>query len=149
MSTLEKKLYQEVEVKSNKRPTPPTASRAYRGISTANPDNTSFSLYDIALIKQDIINHFHIRVGEKLENPEFGTIIWDVLFEPMTDSLREAIANNVTDIINYDPRVQVEQVIVDTYESGILIECTLTYLPYNISESMRLKFDEDNAIMSE
>jgi phage baseplate assembly protein W len=149
MSTLEKKLYQEVEVKSNKRPTPPTTSRAYRGISTANPENTSFSLYDIALIKQDIINHFHIRVGEKLENPEFGTIIWDVLFEPMTDSLREAIANNVTDIINYDPRVQVEQVIVDTYESGILIECTLTYLPYSISESMRLKFDEDNAIMSE
>jgi phage baseplate assembly protein W len=149
MSTLEKKLYQEVEVKSNKRPSPPTTSRAYRGISTVNPENTSFNLYDIALIKQDIINHFHIRVGEKLENPEFGTIIWDVLFEPMTDSLREAIANNVTEIINYDPRVQVEQVTVDTYESGILIECTLTYLPYSISESMRLKFDEDNAIMSE
>lgn len=149
MSTLEKKLYQEVEVKSNKRPSPPTTSRAYRGISTVNVENTSFNLYDIALIKQDIINHFHIRVGEKLENPEFGTIIWDVLFEPMTDQLREAIANNVTDIINYDPRVQVDQVIVDTYESGILIECTLTYLPYSISESMRLKFDEDNAIMSE
>jgi phage baseplate assembly protein W len=64
----------------------------------------------------------------------------------MTDALRDAIANNVTQVINYDPRVQVEQVTVDTYESGILIECTLTYLPYNISESMRLKFDEDNAI---
>lgn len=149
MSTLEKKLYKEIEVKSNKRPSPPTSSRAYRGVSTVNPENTSFNLYDIALIKQDIINHFHIRVGEKLENPEFGTIIWDVLFEPMTDQLKEAIANNVTDIINYDPRVQVEQVLVDTYESGILIECTLTYLPYSISESMRLKFDEDNAIMSE
>ena len=70
----------------------------------------------------------------------------ELLFEPMTDALRDAIANNVTDLINYDPRVQVEQVTVDTYESGILIECTLTYLPYNISESMRLKFDEDNAI---
>jgi hypothetical protein len=67
----------------------------------------------------------------------------------MTEQLREAIANNVTEIINYDPRVQVDGVTVDTYESGIMIECQLTYLPYNISESMRLKFDEDNAIMSQ
>jgi len=148
MSTQEKKLYKDVTVKSNKRPQPQVQSRAYRGISTTNPENTSFNLYDIALIKQDIINHFHIRVGERLENPEFGTIIWDVIFEPMTDGLRDAIASNVTDIINYDPRVSVEQVTVDTYESGIMVECTLTYLPYNISESMRMKFDEDNSILS-
>lgn len=147
MSTQEKKLYKEIEIKANKRPSAPVESRAYKGISTVNSDNNSFNLYDIALIKQDIINHFHIRVGEKLENPTFGTIIWDVLFEPMTDALKNAIANNVTEVINYDPRVQVDQVTVDTYESGILIECTLTYLPYNISESMKLKFDEDNAIM--
>jgi phage baseplate assembly protein W len=147
MSTKEKKLYKEIEIKSNKRPSAPVQSRAYKGISTVNADSDSFNLYDIALIKQDIINHFHIRVGEKLENPSFGTIIWDVLFEPMTDSLKQAIANNVTEIINYDPRVQVEQVTVDTYESGIMIECTLTYLPYNISESMRMKFDEDNSIL--
>lgn len=148
MSTQEKKLYKDVTVKSNKRPQPQVQSRDYRGISTTNPENTSFNLYDIALIKQDIINHFHIRVGERLENPEFGTIIWDVIFEPMTDGLRDAIANNVTDIINFDPRVSVEQVTVDTYESGIMVECTLTYLPYNISESMRMKFDEDNAILT-
>ena len=146
MSTQEKKLYKEIEVKSNKVPSAPVESRAYKGVSTVDPNANGFNLYDIALIKQDIINHFHIRVGEKLENPGFGTIIWDVLFEPMTDALKEAIANNVTEIINYDPRVQVEQVTVDTYESGIMIECVLVYLPYNISESMRMKFDEDNAI---
>src|SRR6056300_232084 len=148
MSTQEKKLYKEVQVKSNKVPSAPVESRAYKGISTVDPNANGFNLYDIALIKQDIINHFHIRVGEKLENPGFGTIIWDVLFEPMTDALKNAIANNVTEIMNYDPRVQVDQVTVDTYESGILIECVLTYLPYNISESMRMKFDEDNSILT-
>jgi phage baseplate assembly protein W len=98
------------------------------------------------LIKQDIINHFHIRQGEKLENPEFGTIIWDVLFDPLTDDLKQAISDNVTEIINYDPRVQVNQVTVDSYEQGLQIEVDLTYLPYNISESMRLQFDENNNI---
>ena len=105
-------------------------------------------LYDLALIKQDLINHFHIRQGEKLENPEFGTIIWEVLYEPLTDDLKSAIAKNVTSIVNYDPRVQVNQVIVDAYESGIQISLDLTYLPNNISESMRLDFDEKNGLIS-
>jgi len=146
MSTQEKKLYKEITVKSNKKPTAQVSSRAYRGISTVNEENSSFTLYDIALIKQDLINHFHIKQGEKLENPEFGTIIWDVLFEPLTENLKQAIAKNVTTIINYDPRVSVENINVTSYESGIQIECDLTYLPYNISESLRFKFDEDNGL---
>jgi phage baseplate assembly protein W len=111
-------------------------------LSTVDPTNNSHILYDIQLIKQDIINHFHIRQGEKLENPEFGTIIWDAIYEPLTEGLKETIANNVTDIVNSDPRVVADSILIDSYESGIIIDCTLTYLPYNISEQMRLKFDE-------
>jgi phage baseplate assembly protein W len=147
MSTLEKNLYKRVKVPENQNAAQPPASRAYRGTSTVNPTE-GFTLYDIALIKQDIINHFHIRQGEKLENPEFGTIIWDVLYEPMTEVLKTAIAENVTEIVNYDPRVQVDSITVDSYESGIQIELDLSYLPYNISESMRLKFDEANGLIS-
>lgn len=147
MSTLEKNLYKRVKVAENTQGSQPPSSKAYRGISTVNPVE-GITLYDIALIKQDIINHFHIRQGEKLENPEFGTIIWDVLYEPLTDVLKTAIAENVTEIVNYDPRVQVESVTVDTYESGIQIELEVSYLPYNISESMRLQFDEANGLIS-
>lgn len=143
MSSREKSLYQQVTVSSNQKQDTTLGSRAYRGISTVNPDNTSWTLYDIGLIKQDIINHFHIRQGEKLSDPEFGTIIWDVLFEPLTESLKNAIIENVSDIINYDPRVEVNSIIVDSYESGIQIECILIYLPYNIQETMQLRFDEN------
>ena len=100
-------------------------------------------MYDLALIKQDILNHFHIRQGEKLSDPEFGTIIWDVLFDPLTEQLKEAIVENVTTIVNYDPRVQVTNVSIDQYESGLQIEVDLTYLPYNISENLRLQFDQN------
>jgi len=148
MSTLEKNIYKQITVKSNQKQQTPPQSRAYRGVSTVNADASSWVLYDIALIKQDIINHFHIRQGEKLSNPEFGTIIWDVLFEPLTDNLKDIIVQNVSKIINSDPRVNVDNVTVDSYESGIQIECSLTYLPYNISESMRLKFDESAGFLS-
>lgn len=148
MSTQEKSIYKQIVVPSNQSQATIPESRAYRGISTVDPDATEWVLYDIALIKQDIINHFHIRQGEKLSDPEFGTIIWDVLFEPLTDQLRDAITKNVSRLINYDPRVNVDSIVISSYESGIQIECTLTYLPYNISENMKLKFDENAGFLS-
>ena len=111
--------------------------------------SNSHILHDVSLIKQDIINHFHIRQGEKLSDPEFGTIIWDILFEPLTDTVKNAIVENVSRIINYDPRVQVNQITVDSYESGIQVECELAYLPYSIVEKLQLKFDEDAGFLTQ
>ena len=148
MSTLEKNLYKRVQVSDSQVAQRPASSAAYRSISTVNEENDGFRLYDLAVIKQDIINHFHIRQGEKLENPEFGTIIWDILFDPLTESLKQAIVKNVEDIIDYDPRVTADQVIVTEYESGIQIECVLIYLNYSIAETMRLQFDQTNGLVA-
>tara|TARA_B100000925_G_scaffold291811_1_gene281566 strand:+ start:914 stop:1357 length:444 start_codon:yes stop_codon:yes gene_type:complete len=147
MATNDKPLYKSITVKAAEDTVGPITTKKYKGISTVDPDRGSFNLYDINLIKQDIVNHFHIRQGEKLENPTFGTIIWDILFEPLTDGLRDAIIQNVTEIINFDPRVSVDSVTVDTYESGIQIDCALTYLTYSISETMRLKFDQSAGLI--
>ena len=117
MSSLEKKLFKDITVKGNQRLNSyELGSKYYRGISTVNPNNTNPVLYDIALIKQDIINNFHIRQGEKLSDPTFGTIIWDVLFEPLTPALKDAISQNITRIVSGDPRVKVKKIIpVRTY----------------------------------
>lgn len=148
MSTLEKNLYKNLKVNTQQKTYEnPIAQRAYRGISTTDPNKKDFKVYDLDLIRQDILNHFHIRLGEKLENPAFGTIIWDVLYEPFTDVIRDAIIRNVTDIINYDPRVRVDKVTVDTFESGIQVQCEITYLDYSISEYIQLEFDRDNGLI--
>lgn len=147
MSSLEKNLYKNLRVTNSRREKPPISAGTYRGISTVNPNSKEFKIYDLGLIKQDIVNHFHIRMGEKLENPAFGTIIWDVLYEPLTDNLKDLIVSNVTEIINYDKRVKVDRVTVDSYESGIQIECELTYLEYSISEKLRFQFDQENGLI--
>jgi phage baseplate assembly protein W len=123
-------------------------AKTYKGFSTVRNDAESFSLYDLALIKQDLINHFHIRQGERLEQPTFGTIIWDMIFEPLTEESKNLIIKNVEEIINYDPRLIADQVIVSAYESGIQIECRLTYLPYNIQETLQLRFDQANSLIN-
>jgi phage baseplate assembly protein W len=149
MSNLEKQLYKQITVPSKKRKNETIpGSRTYRGISTVNEGNSSKVLYDLSLIKQDILNHFHIRQGEKLSDPEFGTIIWDALFEPFTGDMKSAIIENVSKIVNHDPRVKVNNIIVDQYESGLQVEISLTYLPYNISEQMKLQFDQNNGFLN-
>jgi len=140
-------LYDKIVIPASKKTQTPLP-KAYRGFSSINTTSENFTLYDFELIKQDLLNYFHIRKGERLMNPEWGTIIWDNLFEPMTEDLKNNIVANVNEIINSDPRLVAKNVIVTTYESGIQIECTLTFLPYNISQSMQLKFDQDNHITS-
>ena len=115
----------------------------YKGFSSAE-NKTGFRIFDIDLVKRDLLNHFYIRKGEKLENPNFGTIIWDMLFEPFTEDVKKAIAKDVEQIINYDPRIQVNSVIVDSTDQGIRIEAELVYLPFNISEAITFDFDRRN-----
>jgi len=144
MSQLEKNLYKRVKV----TPNAPTASvgKAYRGFSTV-ADTKSFSVYDYELIKQDLINHFHIRQTEKLSDPTFGTIIWDILYEPFTIEVQEAIIEDVTTIINFDPRIKAENIEIDTYEQGIQIDCKITILPFNITDQLRFRFDKENGLL--
>jgi phage baseplate assembly protein W len=124
-------------------------SKMYKGFSTINSNTENFALYDLELIRQDLLNHFHIRQGERLMNPSFGTIIWDLLFEPLTEDVKSAIIENVNTIINYDPRIKADRVTVTAYESGIQIECFLTFMPYNISQSMQLRFDQANGLLAQ
>jgi phage baseplate assembly protein W len=51
-----------------------------------------FRVTDAELVKQNLYNHFNVRKGEKLMQPNFGTIIWNMLFEPLTEETK-AILN--------------------------------------------------------
>lgn len=123
------------------------APKMYKGFSSVSTNTENFNLYDLDLIKQDLLNHFYIRQGERLMQPTFGTIIWDLLFEPLTEQVKDLILQNVNQIINYDPRVIAKNVTVTPYESGLQIECQLVYRTYNLSESLRLRFDQTNGLL--
>jgi hypothetical protein len=128
--------------------TSPIPSQTYVGFSSINKNAENFKLFDFELIKQDLINLFNIRRGERLMNPEFGTVIWDLLFEPLTDEVKYTITQNVNAIINYDPRVSASEVIVTAYDTGIQIQCMLVYRPYNIQQALQLRFDQTNGLLT-
>jgi phage baseplate assembly protein W len=142
------KLYNQQSVATNKATTAQTSSSfTYRGFSS-NEIKNNFKLYDINLVKRDLMNHFYIRKGEKLENPNFGTIIWDMLFENFTPEIKKLITDDVQQIINYDPRVKVNALTIDTTDMGIRIQADVVYLPFNINERMTFDFDKKNNIVN-
>ena len=142
------KLYNQQSVATNKATTAQTSSSfRYKGFSS-NEIKNNFKLYDIELVKRDLMNHFYIRKGEKLENPEFGTVIWDMLFEQFTEDVKNIIAKDVEDIVNYDPRLIVNEVQIDSTDQGIRIQADVTYIPFNVNERMTFDFDKNNSVIN-
>lgn len=112
----------------------------YRGFSTIEQVK-KFKLTDLELVKQNLFNHFNIRKGEKLMQPNFGSIIWSMMFEPLNEETKSLIQADVKKVVGYDPRTRVNNVIVTQFDHGIQLDIEMEYLPTNQSDTLRLSFD--------
>ena len=121
-------------------------TQLFKGFSTVGRDFEDIALYDYELVRADLLNHFNIRKGEKLENPEVGTIIWDSIFEPNTQATSDAIIADVQSIIEQDPRVELESVDVDYFEHGLQVSMSVLYRQLNVQEQLSLNFDETQSL---
>ena len=122
---------------------PPTKQvQFYKGYSSLDRANPTFKLFDLDLVKQNIINTFNTRKGERVMNPQFGSIVWDILMEPMTPAVREALNDDVKSICNSDPRVTPTSIKITEYPSGYIVEVTLQLVGTDQSTFMALTFDQ-------
>ena len=117
----------------------------FKGFSS-KADQRNFKIYDFECVKQDLINRLSVRKGERVENPEFGTIIYDCLFEPFTEALKDQILEDITANLNADPRISTEAIIVSEADHGIAIQATIKYIPLDITEKLQFKFDENSLL---
>ena len=117
----------------------------FKGFSS-RAERQNFKVYDFECAKQDLINRLSISKGERVENPTFGTIIYDALFEPFTATLKEQITEDISENLNADPRIATDEILVSEADNGIAIQATIRYVPLNITEKLRFSFDE-NALL--
>ena len=125
-----------------------TANRikSYVGFSSVNRDFDSTTLYDYELARTDLLNAFYIKKGEKLELPDYGTIIYDTLFEPFTSEISKAIEEDVIQIVDRDPRWNLDTLRIQQEEYGLNLALEITYVPYNIGESLSLAFNQESGL---
>lgn len=115
----------------------------YRGFSTIS-GTANFRLTDFDLVKQDLINHFNIPKGQKLMNPDYGTIIWDLIFEPFNDATKQAIETDIKKVVASDPRIGVRNAIITQYDRGVQIELDLVFVQTNQQGTLALQFDQQS-----
>lgn len=124
-------------------------SQFYRGFSTVDPNNAGSKLYDFDLIKQDILNHFNTRKGSRVMNPTFGTIIWDLIMEPLTEDIKDMLQRDIETVCTFDPRVYPLQIDINEYEQGYLIEVTLAMKNTDQSTTLRIAFDQKLGLIAQ
>jgi len=115
----------------------------YKGYSSRTPANASVKIFDLELVKQNIINTFNTRRGERVMNPNFGTIIWDVLMEPMTPDIRDALTQDIKRICESDPRAIPVSMNLTEYPTGYIVEVTMKLKGTDQTSAMRLSFDQN------
>jgi len=115
----------------------------YRGYNTVDNIFGSTRLTEAQLVRRDILNHFNINQGEAVMRPNFGTIIKSIVFEPLTPETQELIIDEVKRVVNSDPRVQMADMEIQEFYSGIQVAMTLNYVNTDLSEQLFIKFDRD------
>lgn len=115
------------------------------GYTTTNTKSTSKTLAGLELAIQDLTNHFHIRKGEKWTNPEFGSNLPYLVFEPLDDRTINEIEEDVINVVNYDPRflLNSSSIVVSEDANFVYVSANLTYLPTKTATDLQLKFDKE------
>jgi phage baseplate assembly protein W len=112
------------------------------------PRSSKFQLTDEQLVIQDLINAFNIPQGSKPGNPEYGTSLWSMLFEPNTVDTQSQIEYEVRRIISQDPRLILNTVAITPNENSIRLDVELAILPNNVVQELTVMFDQGTNIAS-
>jgi len=102
------------------------------GFSTDNKKKPPYTLTDLDLVKQDLLNHFLTRKGERVMRPEYGSIIHDVLMEPFDNLTKQDVEDECRNIVGNDPRVELLDVNIENSDHLLKVEL---YLEYNVDQS--------------
>ena len=123
------------------------SSQFYKGFSSIDETTSAPRQYEFDVVKQDLINRLNTRKGERVMNPTFGTIIWDLIYEPLTPDVRTKIAEDLNAILTSDPRATPTQINIVEQQYGFYIELTLAYANTDQSEQIKLAFDRDAGLL--
>ena len=113
----------------------------FKGYSTVN--NRKRKLHDIDLAKQDLMNHFYTKKGERIMNPEFGSVIWSLMFEPWNDTTEDAVKEDCINVVAQDPRWAMSGIETYSNQNALSIQLRLIYQPTDKVEIMALQFDRE------
>ena len=122
-------------------------TKLFVGFSTQDSNLRNQNFADLELVKRDLMNTFFTRPGERLMMPTYGCGIWDLLFEPFDEYIKDQIVAQCEAVIATDPRVQLINTVVTQVDQGLRVQMDLLYVPWGVVTSFSLDFDQRSAQM--
>jgi phage baseplate assembly protein W len=116
----------------------------FKGFSTVNRTRAPFSLVNEELVKQDLMNEFNTRKGERVMRPNFGSIVHSLLFDPEDPTTEETIKEDIARIVDKDPRVSLLQTTLYITDHTIRAEVGIRFLVLNSEDTLYLEFTKNS-----
>ena len=113
------------------------------GFSTVGKVKAPYSLVDSDVVVRDLLNEFYTKKGERLMRPNFGSVIWDLLMNPNTRDLENAVQKDIERIIDKDPRAELLDLRIAVLEHGIKASVKIQTVPYGEENSLYLEYKDD------
>jgi len=113
----------------------------YKGYSSFEfQRNKSLSIRDIELVKLDILNHIFTQRGTRVMMPNFGSIIPELIMEPLDEDVIDELYSELLDIFDYDPRVSIVSLSVKpNFDTGsIFVQAELFYIELDTVDDFEL-----------
>lgn len=116
----------------------------FKGFSTYGRTRPPFTLTDIELIKQDLLNQFMTVRGSRVMRPEYGSIIHELVYEPLDEVTIEDIRDDVVRIVRSDPRVSLTDINVTESDMGVSVIVDLLFMPGSVPDQLIATYQRNN-----
>lgn len=115
------------------------SKQIYRGFSSSAKN---FAISNMECVNADLMNHINTIKGERVMNPEFGTRIPLLAFEPLDERTLDIIREDLKTVVTYDPRVELIDMAVMALpdNNAIVALVDLKYLELNVVGTLKLEF---------
>lgn len=113
------------------------------GMSTVDTVRAPYVLTDDDLIKRDLLNEFNTKRGERVMRPNFGSIIWEILMDPDSETLKKQVDEDIAKIIDRDPRVSLLRVNTVIAEHTLRSEVIVQYVASTNQDTLYLNYTRD------
>lgn len=115
----------------------------FSGFSTKNKNAINHVLTGKDLIIEDLMNHIMTRRGERVMMPTYGSIIHELLFEPLTPDVKDLIEEDITAIIEEDPRVMLQNITISDTDHTITVELAVSIIGENEIVALQIDLERE------
>jgi len=97
--------------------------------------------YDDDALTGSIINIIRTRKGERVFNPDFGSNVYNSLFEPFSSTTRIRLEKQIENaIVQHEPRITLNNVEIKAEEERNAYHVTIAYTPVTTGIMLEIEF---------